>query len=54
MDWNADYAGFVFAAYGIVNLVLLVLLIYTLWRAKILKAKLADMKLSDPGQKDKP
>jgi heme exporter protein CcmD len=52
MDWNADHVGFVFAAYAIVSVMLLGVLLHTLWRAKSLKKTLRDMKLSDPGQKD--
>ena len=52
MDWTADHVGFVFAAYAIVTFVLVSVLVHTLWRAKALKKTLADMNLSDPGQKD--
>ncbi len=52
MNWNADYAGFVVAAYAIAFALLLTLLIYNLWRASTLKAKLAELKLVDPGQQE--
>jgi heme exporter protein CcmD len=52
MDWSADYIGFVAAAYGISGIVLLGVLVWTLRRAKVLKAQLTALKLSDPGQKE--
>lgn len=52
MDWNADHVGFVAAAYGISAVVLLGVLVWTLQRARTLRAKLAALKLSDPGQKE--
>ena len=52
MDWSADHVGFVAAAYGISSVVLIGVLFWTLQRAKTLKAQLAALKLSDPGQKE--
>ena len=54
IDLNADYLGFVLAAYGIAAVVLLAVVATTLMRARALKRTLAAMKLSDPGQKEKP
>jgi heme exporter protein CcmD len=52
MDWSADHVGFVFAAYAIVGLVLMGLLLNTLLKARRLQRVLKDMKLSEPGQSD--
>ena len=52
MDWSADHAGFVAAAYAIVAVVLLGVLGQTLWRANVLKKTLKDMKLTDAGSKE--
>jgi hypothetical protein len=52
MDLNADHVGFVFAAYAIVAVTLLSVLLHTVWRGMVLKKTLLDMKLSDPGQKE--
>jgi heme exporter protein CcmD len=52
MDWNANHAGFVLAAYAIVAFVLAAVVLRTLWRAKMLKAALREMKLPDTGQRD--
>jgi phosphatidylglycerophosphatase A len=50
MDWTADHVGFVVAAYLVVALLLLGVLLRGLWRARILKRTLASMKLADPGE----
>jgi heme exporter protein CcmD len=52
MDWSSEHAGFVIAAYAIVAVVLIGLVMQGLSRARTLKKTLADMKLSDPGQTD--
>jgi heme exporter protein CcmD len=52
MDWSAEHIGFVVAAYAITGVVLGGVLVATLKRAKLLKAQLVVLKLSDPGQKD--
>ncbi len=52
INWSADHISFVIVAYAIVALVLLVSVATTLRRASTLKQALADMKLTDPGQKD--
>jgi heme exporter protein CcmD len=52
MDWHADHAGYVVAAYAIVAVVLVGVLGRTLLKAKSLKAALREMNLPDAGQKD--
>ncbi len=52
MDWNSKYVGYVIACYAIAFLCVAVVLLQTLWRAKVLKAQLREMKLSDTGQKE--
>lgn len=52
MDWAGDHVEYVVAAYAVVAVVMIGLLVHTLWRAKKLKQTLANMRLSDPGQKD--
>jgi heme exporter protein CcmD len=52
MDWSADHVGFVFAAYAIVGLVLMGLLLNTVLKARRLKRVLKDLKLSEPGQSE--
>jgi heme exporter protein CcmD len=50
MDWTADHVGFVAAAYIVVAVLLVGVLLRSLWRARTLKQTLARMKLSDPGE----
>jgi heme exporter protein CcmD len=52
MNWQADHAGFVLAAYAVVAVVLAAVVLRTLIRAKALKAALKNMNLSDAGQKE--
>lgn len=54
IDFASDYIGYVLSAYGIAALVLLGVVVSTLAKARSLKRTLADMKLSDPGQSEKP
>lgn len=52
MDWSADHVGFVFAAYAIVGVVLIGLLLSTVLKARRLKRVLKDLKLSEPEQSE--
>ncbi len=54
MDWTADHAGFVIAAYAIVAVVLAGVVLRALLRARELKRALLDLKLSDVGVLEKP
>ena len=51
MDWSADNAGYVLAAYAIVVVVLAGVLVRTLLKARSLKAALHKMNLPDTGQR---
>lgn len=52
MDWSADHVGSVIAAYAVVGVVLLGLLMNTLFKARRLKQQLKDLKLPEPGASD--
>jgi hypothetical protein len=52
IDWSADHISFVIVAYVIVALVLFAIVAATWLRASALKKVLAEMKLSDPGQRE--
>jgi heme exporter protein CcmD len=51
MDWSANHAGFVLAAYAIAFAVLALVVGSILQKAKRLKRQLKDMNLSDPGHR---
>jgi heme exporter protein CcmD len=52
LDFTSDYIAFVLTAYGLAAVVLLGLVVNTLQQARRLKRQLADMNLTDPGQKE--
>jgi heme exporter protein CcmD len=52
MDWSADHVDFVIAAYAIVAVVLVGLLLQILFNAKRLKQQLKHLKLGEPGTGD--
>jgi heme exporter protein CcmD len=51
MDWSASHAGFVLAAYALAFAVLALVVGAILWQARILKRRLKEMNLSDPGKR---
>jgi heme exporter protein CcmD len=54
MDWTADHAGFVVAAYAIVFVVLAGVVLRSLLKAQELRRALLLMKLPDVGVREKP
>jgi heme exporter protein CcmD len=51
MDWSANHAGFVLAAYAIAIVVLVLVVGSILRQARYLKRQLKDMNLADPGHR---
>jgi heme exporter protein CcmD len=52
LDLAADHVGYVLGAYGLVALVLVVVVGYTVLQAQTLKRRLQALNMSDPGRKD--